>query len=1194
MFAKIAAFELRYQFRNPVFWVATILFFLLTFGAATSDDIQIGSGGNVHANSPVAIVQTHLILSLFYMFITTAFVANVIVRDEESGFGPMVRSTRVSKFDYLIGRFVGAWFAAAVAFLVVPLAIWLGSLMPWVDAETLGPNRLAFYANAYFAFALPNILLTSALFFAIATVTRSMMYTYVAVVAFLVLYLVFTAIVGSEPELRSFAALGEPFGLAALFETTRYWTAAESNAQLPALQGLILANRLIWFAFVAAALSFAYWRFRFGEKGLSQRKARRKARKEAKLAAGEPLIVDRLPALRPDKAGWARLVARTRFEMGQVFRSPAFFVLLLVGLFNSGSALYFGNDLYGTPTRPVTFSLIAPLIGSFVLIPIIIAIYYGGELVWRDRDRKMHEIVDSTSVPGWSYMVPKTIAVALVLFATLLISVVAAMLIQLLRGYADLEIGKYFAWYLLPMTVDMVLLAILAVFVQALSPNKYLGWGIMVIYVVAGIVLASIGFEHPLYVYGDTGTNPISDINRADVGWAMGWWLRLYWGAFALILAVLAHLLWRRGADGALMPRLRSLPRRLASPAGALLGVGVLVAAGTGAYLFNQMNVVEEYRTQDDVEAALAAYEKKYLKYETVAQPSLADVTMRVDLYPEESRMLARGRYRLVNDTGAPVPQLHVRLPDPNAEILDISVPGARLAMNDEINRYRIYEFEEPLAPGAEAALTFETRRWQRGFRTTGNDTRLVKNGTFLNNGEFAPQIGMDRSGLLQDRATRRKYGLQSELRPAKLEDESARDRNYVGNADWVTADITVSTVSDQTPIAPGVRVSDEVVDGRRIARFVSDSPILSFFSIQSADYALRERMADGVNLQVFHHAPHDFNVDRMLDAMETSLGYYRGNFGPYQFPHARIVEFPGYASFAQAFAGTMPYSESIGFIADNADEENIDYVTYVTAHEVAHQYWAHQLIGADQQGGTILVETLAQYSALMVMKELYGEDKIRRFLKFELDTYLSARGGEVIEELPLERVENQAYIHYRKGSVVMYLLQDRLGEDRVNAMLAGLLDRYRFQGPPYASSRDLVNAFLGLARNERERQLVRDLLQRITLYDLKVEDATVRELPGGRFETTLTVEASKFYADGKGKETEASLDDVIEIGLFTARPGQGAFDRENVLFMERRPIRSGRQTITVMTEERPSFAGIDPYNKYIDRNSDDNIAETS
>ena len=58
-------------------------------------------------------------------------------------------------------------------------------------------------------------------------------------------------------------------------------------------------------------------------------------------------------------------------------------------------------------------------------------------------------------------------------------------------------------------------------------------------------------------------------------------------------------------------------------------------------------------------------------------------------------------------------------------------------------------------------------------------------------------------------------------------------------------------------------------------------------------------------------------------------------------------------------------------------------------------------------QGGTLFVETMAQYSALMVMKQLHGEDKIRRFLKYELDNYLRNRGGEIIEELPLNRVEN-------------------------------------------------------------------------------------------------------------------------------------------------------------------------------------------
>ena len=127
MFAQIASFELRYQLRNPVFWVVAILFFLLTFGATTIEQISIGSGGNVKVNSPAAIAQIHLILSIFFMFVTTAFVANVIVRDDESGFGPMVKSTRVTKFDYLMARFLGAFLAAAVAFLAVPLAITIGS-----------------------------------------------------------------------------------------------------------------------------------------------------------------------------------------------------------------------------------------------------------------------------------------------------------------------------------------------------------------------------------------------------------------------------------------------------------------------------------------------------------------------------------------------------------------------------------------------------------------------------------------------------------------------------------------------------------------------------------------------------------------------------------------------------------------------------------------------------------------------------------------------------------------------------------------------------------------------------------------------------------------------------------------------------------------------------------------------------------
>src|SRR5204862_2016083 len=144
----------------------------------------------------------------------------------------------------------------------------------------------------------------------------------------------------------------------------------------------------------------------------------------------------------------------------------------------------------------------------------------------------------------------------------------------------------------------------------------------------------------------------------------------------------------------------------------------------------------------------------------------------------------------------------------------------------------------------------------------------------------------------------------------------------------------------------------------------------------------------------------------RMIDAVKKSLEYYSANFGPYQYHQLRIVEFPRYAAFAQSLPNTIPFSESIGFIARVEGPDDVDYPFYVTAHEVAHQWWAHQLIGANVQGSTLLSESLAQYSALMVQEKEYGRDKMRRFLKYGLDRYLGDRGGERGQETPLVRAE--------------------------------------------------------------------------------------------------------------------------------------------------------------------------------------------
>jgi aminopeptidase N len=1215
MFGKIAGFELRYQLKSPVFWVVAVIFFLLTFGVTTISQIGIGLGPSDHRNGPYALAQNHLIFSLFYMFVTTAFVSNVVVRDDETGFGPILRATRLTKFDYLYGRFLGAFAAAAISFLVVPLAVFLGSMMPWVDSEMLGPNRLDAYVFAYVVLALPTVLLTSAMFFALATVTRSMMWTYVGVIAFMVVWVVANIALG-KPEFEHAVALWEPLGGSAYGLISKYWTVSERNTLVPPVDGVLLFNRVFVLILSAVFLVAAHFGFRLQAAELSgkTKNARRRQKLAEAVAAEAPPTVLTGPVSPSFDANWAwaQLVARTRLDMGQVFKSPAYFVLLALGLFNAAGALWFATDetSYGGAIYPLTRVLLNPLIGSFTLIPVIISIYYAGELVWRERDRKTHEIIDSTPVADWAFIAPKVAAISLVLISTLLVSVLAAIVSQLAHGYANLELDKYLLWYIAPMSVNLILLAVLAVFLQVLSPHKFVGWGLMVLYIVAGMTFANLGFEHRLYNYGGGGLvgpiTPTSDINRLGKFWIGAWWTRVYWGAFATGLVVLGYALWRRGTETRLWPRLKRLPSRLTGKAGLTFAVAAVVFVAVGGFIYLNTNVWNPYRTRIDNEKWQADYEKTLLRFENTPQPKIVAMKLDVDLYPHDPSVHTKGVYTLENRSGQILKEIHVRF-DRDLKVKGLSIEGARSKQTFDRFNYRIFAFDTPMKPGERRMMSFITQRAQDGFRNRGDDTRVVDNGTFIDNTEIAPMLGMSRDGLLQDRAKRRKYGLPPERRMAKLGDIPSRQFNGLRHdADFVSSDITVTTEADQTPIAPGYKVSDytslqsdrlkgPVKDdsGRRTARFVTEAPILPYLSIQSARYAVARDRYKGVDLAIYYDPHHPWNIERMKTGMKASLDYYQANFSPYQFRQLRFQEFPGYADFAQSFANTIPWSENLFFIAKYDDPEKIDMVTYVGAHEIGHQWWAHQVIGADQQGGTMLSETFAQYSALMVMKRMYGEAQIRKFLKFELNSYLRARGGDPLEEQPLARVENQPYIHYRKGSLVMYRLQHEVGEETVNRALRKLIADHAFKGAPYPTSLDFLAALRAEVPADKQA-LITDLFEKITLYDLKTKTAVTRKLPDGRFETVLTVEARKLYAQGRGQETAAPLDEVMDVGLFSLEPGKKGFGDDKVLAFERRRIRSGTQTLTFVTKVAPKVAGVDPYNIVIDRNGDDNTIKVT
>jgi ABC-type transport system involved in multi-copper enzyme maturation permease subunit len=1187
MIRAITAFELRYHLKQPLFYILTALFFILTFFAVTSDAVQIGGAvGNVNRNAPYVIMQFLLVMSVFGVLTTTAFVANAVHRDFELGTDALFFSSPIRKAQYLTGRFLGSFTVGAMVFLGVVLAIMLGSFMPWIEKERLGPFQLWPYVFSLFVIIGPTLFLIGAIFFSVAALTRSMMATYSSVVAFFVGYFVSRAFM-RDLENERLGTILDPFGLAAFGLTTRYWTVFQKNTQVLPLEGAFLINRLLWIAVALLILGIAFWRF---NPTTAMRKAsKKKLKKDPQWSAADPggavTLLPKVSQVFGGAASFRQYLARTNLETKSVVKSIPFIIIVLLGVANiwgNSSAL---GRIFGTPVYPVTSVMVSVIEDAFGLFAVIIGAFYAGDLVFRERTLRLNEVTDAMPMPTWVIWSAKLTALTVVGLISIAAAVMTSMVIQTAKGYYNYQAGVYVKGLLLEIGPLVLLLAGLAFVLQILLNNKYLGFFGMMIYVVLDGVLFALNMEHKLYSFASTPPGDYSDMN--------GWGhfvlprvtLLVYWMLFIATLVVVGHLLWVRGTDSALKQRFRIARGRMTRPAVATFAVLFIAFVSTGCYVYYNTNIKNDYRTTKDNEKLQADVEKKYKKFENLPQPRITSVKADVDIYPERRAVDIRGTYTLVNKTAKPISELHVTY-NSDLDRAEVTLPGAKVRSDDKESGYRIYTLAQPLAPGASTTMTFHMAWAARGFVNGQSNTNVVENGTFINNFSYFPHLGYIDAVELQDRNKRRKHGLKPIERMKPQSDMQARMNNQLSReADWIDLDTTVSTSADQIALAPGYLQKTWTSNGRRYFQYKTTSPILAFWSYLSARYAVKRDAWNDIPIEIYYDPKHPYNVDRMIYGIKKSLDYFTKNFSPYQHKQVRILEFPRYATFAQSFPNTIPFSEGIGFIADLRDKEEIDYVFYVTAHEVAHQWWAHQVIGGNVQGGTMLVETMAQYSALMVMEEEYGREKMGKFLRYELDRYLRDRGGELVAEMPLSQVENQQYIHYRKGSLAMYALRDYIGEDKVNAALAKFLREHAFEGAPYTTAGELVRLFREVTPPQYQN-VVTDLFERIILYDNQVREATATKRADGKYVVKLTVASTKLQSDAKGEEKPIPIDDWIDIGVFATGKKEAL---GKPLFMEKRRITKPTETFEIVVGEKPAKAGIDPYTKLIDRNPKDN-----
>jgi ABC-2 type transport system permease protein len=1225
-FWEFFTFEVKFRAKSISTYVYFLCWLAFSFFSIASESFgPVGnSNGKVLLNGPYANTLNDIGASLFGVIIIAAIFGTSILRDFQRDTYQMLFTKPISKGAYLGGRWAGSFVTTVFAFSGMIVGTWIGTFAPWADHSRIGPNHLWWYLQPFLSINLIQIFFLGSLFFAVAALTRKIFVVYLQGVALFMIYLVgLTAYFATRSLEHFWSGILDPIGLVLFDNVSRYWTVIEKNSLLVPWDfsgnspGVFLYNRVLWTVIGFASLAVTWALFPMSVEALTAKSQGKRAAKARLLENEEArpirsLVAASLPRVRQlfgARTTFIQYLSLTRLRVRTILREISFWAivgLLIVFAINNGQ---FAGRAGDQNVWPVTYLMLQAVEGSATLFFYIVATLYAGELVWRERDAHFDGIHDALPIGEAADWLSKLSAIALVELILLTVTMLVGISMQTAAGYYHFELGQYLKELYVLTFPQLIGFAMLALFVQTMVSNKFIGHGIVIGIVVLVPILFNFGWSNTLYLVGQVPAYTYSDMNGYGHFVPALFFAVAYWVSIFAVLGVVSIAFTRRGAETSLRARSRlarvRAPRLI--PAAALF---LVIAVSAGSWYYYNAHVLNEYLNAKDLRHIQAGYERDFKKYELYPLPKVTAVDATVDIFPERRSFAGTGRMTLQNKSPEPMSQIH--LTDEQQAVSNVSFDRPfHVVSSAPRDLYTIYQLEQPLKPGEVLTMTFSVSHSSHGFRDGNEPAQFAYNGTFFDASYF-PQVGYDAQYELDDPRRRREEELPPLVEMAARGDSvHSRLNLFTPTADWITFHTVVSTAPDQIAIAPGYLQRTWTQNNRRYFEYsMGATHTLDFFAYLSGKYATRKEVYTGpngpVNLEVYYDPAHTYDIDDMLASSRAGLDYFQASFSPYQFTQYRILEFPRYRTFAQSFPNTVPFSEGIGFITRMLKPTDVDLTYFVTAHELGHQWWGHQLIGGDVQGSNMMSETLAQYSAYMLMQRKYGKDYMHRVLRHYLDRYLRGRSGETRHEPPLSLVQRESYVWYEKGGQIMYTLADYIGEDKVNLALHDFLMQYRYANAHnqvdaadstrgaksmdgiYPDTRMLVDALRAQTPPEYQ-YLIDDGFNRIVLYDDKALSATSKKLPNGKFEVTLDVQARKAQSDGNGVETPMALADYIDIGVF-----KGAKDEEKPLYMKREKLTQEHQRFTIVVDEQPTRAGIDPYNKLIDRIADDNMIDVA
>ncbi|MFD2514759.1 ABC transporter permease/M1 family aminopeptidase [Pontibacter locisalis] len=1179
---EIFRFEVKYQLSRWFTWVYFLIFLGLTTAMMLSF-VDNSRNGDYLLNAPIVIGAIVAVATgLLGLIVTAAVAGDAATHDMQEGVEPLLYTSPLSKFTYLGGRFLGAFAVSSLVFTAVPLVLMLARFMPGLEASLFGPFELQPYINAYFLVVLPNTFVTTAILFVVALLSRHSLVSFLTGAFLFMGALTCKELIADHMGEWELAKMLDFSAFTVYAELRQAVPTAELNIKHVGFEKWVILNRGFWLVVVLIMLMLAYFRFHFSHYvGSSWFKSVFKRRTvAAEVPVTAPIAVPQVRGEFSSKIRFFQLLNITWRSLIQNLATWGWLAILGAVVF----LLFIGAELLegpiGVPRYPST-GLVITLYNFFPIKVVLVALIsiYVGQVVWRERDARMGDIADATPVPDGLLLTGKFLSVVLMLVLIQVSFMAAGILIQVFSDYNKLEIGLYLRVLLGLQLVDYTLFAAVAMAVHVLVNQKYMGHIIILLTFMYTAFAGEFGVRHNLLIYGASPEWSYSAIS--GFGATVGPWLlfKLYWAGWALLLAILAKLFWVRGRETSFRDRLQQVFVRPAQSLVLLSAVGALLVVSLGSFVLYNTNVLNKYHTPDELAEQSAEYERRFAKYNNTPQPSLTATSLHTEIFPDEQEAVINGVYTLKNKSRVTIDTVHLATAS-EVETSAVSFNReAKVVLADKSMRHTIYSLKQPLQPGDSLKVSFKVHRKQKGFTNKGINTAVAENGTFFVAQSWLPTIGYQSSRELDNPITRSVHNLAPKPAIPSLYDKKAR-HNLV-NRERVRFSATVGTSADQIAVAPGKLTRSWTENGRRYFHYTTDSPIRTMQPVFSAKYAVMEDKWKDVQIQIYYHPEHTQNLPRMMQSIKTSLAYFTKTLGPYPHRQIKFVEYNDGGTSATSYPGTIAYTEGFATLNPDADERKFDLAFAVVAHEIAHQWWAHQLIPAAVEGAPVLAESLAWYSALGVVEEAYGTDHLRRLLYVMRSSYLTPRSKA---DVPLLRATDQ-FLAYRKGPFAMYMLREYVGEERIDMALRSLLQKYSSGDPPLPTSLDLYRE-LQAVTPDTLKHLLSDLFVTNTYWEVKTKDAQAQQMSDGKWQVTLEVQARKVKADEAGKVTEVPMQDMVEVGAFLADK-DGYLGQE--IYLQKHRITSGSQRVRFVVPEKPVVAGIDPHSLLIDTKSYDN-----